>query len=187
MPTEPTTARPTRARLALPLLAVAVALGAAAGCGSGTDDAHAAPHVDAATTTPATSTEVTTRDVTTVNGSVPDGLMLPLQDVTTMLDTVDANGNRLVVTRGIRLAGTRAPIHTHRYGGHTCVVSGTITDFVEGHPEPMVAPAGTCYYMPPGTLMTAANLGTEDAVLIDNFILPPGEPTITVREPGWPE
>ncbi len=50
----------------------------------------------------------------------------------------------------------------------------------------MVAPAGTCYHMPPNTLMTAANLGTEDAVLVDNFNLPLGAPTITIREPGWP-
>jgi hypothetical protein len=40
--------------------------------------------------------------------------------------------------------------------------------------------------MPPNMPMAAANLGTEDAVLIDTFILPPGEPTITILEPGWP-
>jgi len=50
----------------------------------------------------------------------------------------------------------------------------------------MKFPAGTCYYMPPDILMTATNLGTEDAVLIDTFNLPPGKPTITIREPGFP-
>ena len=40
--------------------------------------------------------------------------------------------------------------------------------------------------MPPNVLMAAANLGSEDVVLIDTFILPPGKPTITIREPGFP-
>lgn len=128
----------------------------------------------------------TARDLTMINGEIPQGEMLPLHDVTTMLDTIQSDGNRVVVTRGIRKAGTRAAIHVHEYGGHTCVMSGVITDFVEGH-ENMTFPAGTCYYMPPNTPMSAANLGTEDAVLIDTFILPEGAPTITIREPGWPE
>ena len=102
-----------------------------------------------------------------------------------MLDTIDANGQRLVITQGTRKAGTRVAIHTHHYGGHTCVMSGEITDYVEGM-EPMKHPAGTCYYMPPETLMSAANLGTKDAILVDTFVVPPSEPTITIREPGWP-
>jgi len=126
----------------------------------------------------------TAKDVTTINGEIPSGTMAPITKVTTMLDTIDAEGKRLVITRGVRTAGTRAPIHIHMHGGQTCVISGVITDFVEGHTEPMTFPAGTCYYMPPNTLMTAANLGTEDAVLIDTFNLPPADPTITLREPG---
>lgn len=125
------------------------------------------------------------RAVTTINGQPVPGRMLPLQDVTTMLDTIDADGNRLVITRGIRKAGTRVAIHVHEHGGHTCVLSGAITDFVEGH-APSLWPAGTCYYMPPNVPMSAANLGTEDAVLVDTFVLPPGAPTITIIEPGWP-
>lgn len=133
----------------------------------------------------ADQTMSTARDVTQINGETPPGRLLPLQDVRTMLDTIDATGLRLVITRGTRVAGTRVAIHTHQFGGHTCVLSGTITDFVEGS-EPMTWPAGSCYYMPPNTLMSAANLGTEDAVVIDTFNLPAGAPTITIREPGWP-
>ncbi len=103
-----------------------------------------------------------------------------------MLDTVDSQGNRLFVSRGTRMPGTRVGIHVHEYGGHTCVISGEITDFVEGQ-ESSTFPAGTCYYMPPNTLMTAANLGTETAVLIDNFTLPIDAPVITILEPGWDE
>ena len=124
-------------------------------------------------------------DVTTINGEVPPGELLALEDVTTMFDGFDDQGNRLVITQGTRKAGTRVGIHIHAYGGHTCVLSGEITDFVEGS-EPGTYPAGTCYYMPSNVHMTAANLGTEDAVLIDTFILPDGEDTITICEPGYP-
>ena len=131
-----------------------------------------------------TAVHETAMDISTLNGEVPLGELLPLQSVTTMLDTVDATGLRLVITQGTRKAGTRAPIHTHQYGGHTCVIAGEITDFIEGM-KPMKYPTGTCYYMPPNTLMSAANIGSKDAVLIDTFNLPVGAPTITVREPGW--
>lgn len=175
--------RPLRTSAALMLGLLGLTLLAA--CGGTTDTDGQATGAAVATTTataPAVSSE---RDVTTINGTVPLGEMLPLRDVTTMLDTIESGGQRLVITRGVRLAGTRAAIHVHQYGGSTCVVSGTITDFVEGR-DSNVFPAGTCYYMPPNTLMTAANLGAEDAVLIDTFTLPPGAPTITIREPGWP-
>ena len=46
--------------------------------------------------------------------------------------------------------------------------------------------AGDWYYMPPNTPMSAANEGTVDAELIDIFLVPPGQPSITIIEPGWP-
>lgn len=123
-------------------------------------------------------------DVTTINGKPLPGRLHPLVNVSTMIDTVDANGNRLLVTKGTRKAGTRVGVHVHEYGGHTCVLSGEITDFVQGHANGRY-PAGTCYYMPPNTPMSAANLGKVDAVLIDTFILPPGKPVITILEPAY--
>lgn len=123
---------------------------------------------------------------TTINGNSPPGVATRLTDLTVMLDTVDSDGNRLLVQQGIRKPGTRAPIHYHDYGGHTCVLSGTITDFMEGMPS-ATYPAGTCYYMPPDVAMTAVNLGSEDVRLIDTFELPPSATTITVIEPGWPD
>lgn len=80
---------------------------------------------------------------------------------------------------------TRVGIHVHQYGGYTCVIKGVITLFVEGK-DPQLSQAGKCYYMPPNVAMAAANLGSEDAILIDNFILPPGEDFITIIEPGAP-
>lgn len=120
-------------------------------------------------------------EVNTINGQVPPGTVADLVDTSTMLDTIDANGLRLVIFKGTRKAGTRVGIHIHDYGGHTCVLSGEITDFVEGQ-EPKKYPAGKCYYMPPKTPMSAANLGSVDAVLIDTFNLPPGAPTINIIE-----
>ena len=159
-----------------PLLIIsALTVGAAvlAGCSSAGGQA--------ATSTP---TPISTAlDVTTINGAALPVGYVAMTNEQTMLDTIDADGLRLVITEGTRPAGSRAAIHIHKYGGHTCVLSGVITDYIEGH-EPMEFPAGTCYYMPPNTLMTATNLGTEDAVLIDTFNLPVGEPTITIREPG---
>jgi len=128
--------------------------------------------------------------ISTINGQVPPGTVQPLAEVSVMIDTVQADGNRLVVVQGIRRPGTRVAIHVHEYGGHTCVLSGTMTDFVEGE-HPMDAAAGSCYYMPPNTPMSAANLGTEDARLIDTFVLPPDAPPITILESGasssWPD
>ena len=40
--------------------------------------------------------------------------------------------------------------------------------------------------MPPHTPMTAANLGTEDAIVIDTFDLPEGQKMSTILEPGYP-
>ena len=44
-------------------------------------------------------------EMTTLNGERPDGELLPLQDVDIMLNTIDADGNRLLVERGVRKAG----------------------------------------------------------------------------------
>lgn len=119
--------------------------------------------------------------VTEINGFAPPAVSTGLNEVKIMAMTDLPDGQTLVVSRGTRLAGTRAPIHVHEYGGHTCVLSGAITDFVEGM-APSLFPADTCYYMPANTPMTAANLGSEDAVLIDTFIVPKGAPTITIIE-----
>ena len=103
-----------------------------------------------------------------------------------MLDTIDAEGNRHLVERGVRKAGTRVGIHVHQYGGTTCVIEGTITDFGEGDKKPSVFPAGTCYYMPPNKPMAAANLGETDAILIDTFVFPSSAEPIFILEPGYP-
>ena len=51
--------------------------------------------------------------ITKINGETPPGKLQPLVNIETMLDTTQSDGNRLVVTRGTRLAGTRVAIHVH--------------------------------------------------------------------------
>ena len=165
-----------RSTLTIAILTASAALLAA--CGS------SGMGIDAAAVTSSPS-PAETGPVTTINGEVPPGEMMPLQNVTTMMDVIDANGLRLLVTQGTRKAGTRVGIHIHQYGGHTCVLSGTVTDFVEGK-KSMVWPAGTCYYMPPNTHMSVANVGETDALLMDTFNLPRDVEPITILEPGWP-
>ena len=74
-------------------------------------------------------------------------------------------------------------IHMHPFGGQSCVMSGSpATVFLEGTNETTEYPAGTCYYMPPGVYMTAANLGDEDQFLVDVLR---GDPhTVVVCEEG---
>jgi hypothetical protein len=126
--------------------------------------------------------------VTTINGQTLPCEMKPLQNVIDLVPSgyIDSFGREVVIHRGIREAGTRVGMHIHEYGGYTLVLSGTITDYVEGM-DPMVHGPGDWYYMPPNTPMSAANNDEfEDAELIDIFIVPPGQPEITIIEPGWP-
>lgn len=126
--------------------------------------------------------------VTTINGQTLPGEMKPLQNVQSLvpMDYIDSFGREVIIHRGIREARTRVGIHIHEYGGYTLVLSGTITDYVEGM-DPMVHGPGDWYYMPPNTPMSAANNDEfVDAELIDIFIVPPGQPEITIIEPGWP-
>ena len=74
-------------------------------------------------------------------------------------------------------------IHMHPFGGQSCVINGSpATVFLEGTDETTEYPAGTCYYMPPGVYMTAANLGDEDQLLVDVLR---GDPHTVVCEKGW--
>ena len=122
---------------------------------------------------------------TKINGSVPPAEYLPTQNPIILLNTINANGDRVLMVKATRKAGTRVGIHVHKYGGYTIILSGTMTDFVQGQPNREYGP-NTCYYMPPCTPMAAANLGDEDVELIDIFIGKPSEPFIQIKEPAWP-
>ena len=140
---------------------------------------------------------------TDINNKPVDGELLPLQDSQAVIDEI-INGKRLIVNLGTRKAGTRVGIHVHQSGGTTFVVGGegavtypsgsatsnvseegAITDYVEGY-ENSFNPAGSYYYMPYNTPMSASNLEDKDVLLLDVFYFPiEGEP-ITIIEEGYP-
>ena len=119
-----------------------------------------------------------------INGTKPPGRVADLVNSTKLIDSIRPDGMQLLVFKGTRLPGTRVAIHVHEFSGFTCVLSGQITDFVEGNKKAIYGP-GECYYMPANTPMTAANLGNEPSVLIDSFVVPPGKPVIQKIEPGF--
>lgn len=121
---------------------------------------------------------------TTINGAVPPGTPGKLADLTTVIDSTDKNGDRLLVQQGIRKSGTRSPIQYHGFIGNTCVLSGSVTMFAEGA-APVSHPKGSCFELPTGVAMATANLGEEDAQLTVTFVLPPNDPAIIVLEPNW--
>jgi len=124
-------------------------------------------------------------NVTKINGQGLPGAMATLTNEHVMFDGIIADGRRMTIIRAVRKAGTRVGIHVHKWGGTTCVLEGAMTDFVEGN-APAYYPAGSCYYMPPNHHMATSNMGSIDAVIQDTFIVPDGQPSITIVEPGYP-
>ena len=119
-----------------------------------------------------------------INGKEIPGKLLPLTNVKTLLEVKNSDGRIFRATKGTRKAGSRVGIHVHRYGGYTLVLSGEMTDFVEGREsQKYKSPSG--YYMPPCTPMAAANLSDKDVEIIDIFIGEPGSPFIEILEPNW--
>lgn len=104
-----------------------------------------------------------------------------------MADQVDAlgrpTGMKVFTFMTVRSQGTRSPIHMHGFGGQTCIASGEMTLFLEGA-EPQKAPAGTCYWMPPGRRMAGVNTGRGNALMFDTFVAPSEQAIWTVVEPG---
>ncbi len=121
---------------------------------------------------------------TMINGSVPPNTPTFAFSSLELSRRPSAPGMQTVIEETIRKPGTRAPIHTHDFAGTTCVVSGEMTLYLEGS-APAKAPAGTCYFMPPGHLMTGVNSGATMAVMHDIFTVPTGDDVWTLHEPGF--
>lgn len=116
-----------------------------------------------------------------INGSVPPGRISRSSGETQLSRGLDGKGNEMLVMRTTRAPGTRTPVHEHEHGGTTCVLEGEMTLFLQGS-APSRAVAGTCYYMPAGHHMVGANTGNVDAVMLDTFLVPIGQPVWTVVE-----
>ena len=98
-----------------------------------------------------------------------------------VLKAPDGQGNEAIVARTTRAPGTRTPLHLHEHGGTTCVLEGEMTLYLEGA-EPAKAVAGECYFMPAGKAMAGVNTGAVNAVMLDVFTVPVGQPVWTVVE-----
>lgn len=73
------------------------------------------------------------------------------------------------IERTTRLPGTRAVVHTHDWGGVTCLQQGETTLLLDGLAEPVTRHAGECYWMPAKRFMTGVNTGNEIALMWDIF------------------
>ena len=120
--------------------------------------------------------------VSTLNGKVPPGKATLVESSTMLLDTTH-DGQQVRVYRDVRLAGTRAPIHVHPFGGWTCVVTGQAVLYMEDA-KPEVAHAGDCVDMPALRAMSNVNPGPGPTVLLDNFVTPKGAPVWRIVEKG---
>ena len=142
---------------------------AIAGCGSSADDQQ-------------TKTAPKIANVTELNGKVPPGRPTAPEEARLIKESI-GDGMQTRVFRSIRPSGTRAAIHTHPYGGVSCVFEGEKTLYMEGS-KPMVAKKGDCYWMPPGVAMTAVSTGSGKSITIDYFSTPPGKDVWKVVEKG---
>lgn len=149
------------------LLALVVLLGCG---GSSSDRSSTAP------------TTATIAGVSKINGKVPPGRSTAPNEVR-LIRANNRAGSEVQVFRSERLPGTRAAIHTHPYGGVSCVVQGEMTLYMEGG-KPLVADKGDCYWMPPGKAMSAASTGTTRSITLDYFSTPPGKEVWKVVETG---
>ena len=128
------------------------------------------------------------KPTTEVNYAPVPGPMKTYADPSELFHYIDPNGSlEISVEKGNRVYPSRTGIHVHESAGVTFVMRGKsgITDFVEGRKN-SYNPKGDYYYMPANTPMAAANYSGADSILMDLFITPPGTPTLTVIEPGYP-
>ncbi len=66
---------------------------------------------------------------TTINGAVPPGRLLPLQNTVEVVDKI-VGDQHISVMLGTRRAGTRVGIHVHESGGTTFVVGGKVASLI---------------------------------------------------------
>jgi len=120
-----------------------------------------------------------------INGEVPP--MTPTLAASQRLEMKQTVGNGfiLITHQTYRARGTRAPIHTHPYGGQTCVIKGEMTLYMDGA-TPARKVAGECYWMPPNRRMTGVNTGKSEAVMFDTFLVPDEKDIWIIVEPNLP-
>jgi len=139
-----------------------------------------------------------------INDKVPVAPTACLEENKLMPTSLDlGEGGMLLVEPGYRAEKTRSPVHTHPFGGATCVLEGQMTLILEGKEDatfhgdisnglvecyPMPKPNGT-----DNNKMSAVNNGSESALIIDIFPVPEGEtpkefmPMCVLQDKGLPD
>lgn len=120
--------------------------------------------------------------ITTINGHVPPLKPTSAKAQTMSLEYEDDKGWKRITHLTRRAPGTRSPIHTHDFGGQTCIIEGEMTLYLEGA-QPVTKKAGECYWMPPGPPMSGVNTATTDTLMFDIFYVPITEDVWTPLEP----
>ena len=120
-----------------------------------------------------------------INGKMPAAPTECLVDADIdIMDFGNFNGEYVRIEPGVRAPNTRSPVHTHRYGGSTCVLQGELTLALEGEEDRtfrgnLASGVVECYPMPAPNgsdqnKMAATNTGKTAALIIDIFTVPNG-------------
>ncbi len=102
-----------------------------------------------------------------------------------MMDVDNFNGKYVKIEPGVRAPNTRSPVHTHPYGGSTCVVQGELTLALGGEEDQtfrgnLASGVVECHPMPAPNdsdqnKMAATNTGKNAALIINLFTVPNGK------------
>jgi len=87
-------------------------------------------------------------------------------------------GREMVVARGEFAPGAMVPKHTHPGDESSYVLQGEVQLMVEGSP-PKVAKAGEMFFVPAGTVHSAKNVGTAQALVLSTYVVEKGKPLAT--------
>ena len=99
-----------------------------------------------------------TTDPHLINGEAVPGVVA--ESNVTLTDYFASDGVESTMWLVSRAAGYRTPIHVHHRVMHTCLMSGSITNYVEGS-APVTYTAPVCYQAQPGKKMASLTVGSE--------------------------
>lgn len=125
-----------------------------------------------------------TTDPHLINGEAVPGVVA--ESNVTLTDYFASDGIETTMWLISRAAGYRTPIHVHLRVMNTCLMSGSITNYVEGS-APVTYTGPVCYQAPPFKKMASLTIGDTAKVEFDIFTLPNGAPDWVVVEPGYTE
>ncbi len=91
---------------------------------------------------------------------------------------LDHPGYEAVMARGEINPGATAPRHTHPGEEMAYVLEGQVVVEIDGKP-PATLHAGDVFFVSPGTVHSAKNVGSEPAKILSTYIIEKGKPLAT--------